>query len=257
MSACTAISGACTNWVWSTGCRLNFATGTPVPVLGTLNNAPETAAQVSDASGSLAFYTDGSRVWRNNNTLMPNGTGLIGGNSSHAGALVLPVPGSSTKYYIFQVREFEDGEQNDPLHYSVVDMNINDVVLAQKNINIPLPGTPRRLIEGETLIPHCNGTDWWLITHGGDAVNSNNDWDKYIYVTLITAAGAGPIAGIHHWHRRSRRSVLAVGRAHRVEGRLQAGRRASQVTGHRRIQLQSRHRHTDAAGQHGQHRRQP
>ncbi len=192
VNACTAISGACTNWVWSTGCRLDFASGTPVPVLGTLNAAFETASQVSDPSGNLAFYTDGSKVWRANNTLMPNGTGLIGGNSSHNGALVVPMPGSSTKYYIFQVRQFEDGEQNDPLHYTVVDMGLNDVVVAQKNVNIPLPGTPRRLIEGMTLVPHCNGTDWWLITHGADAINANNDWNKFIYVTLITATAVGP-----------------------------------------------------------------
>jgi PKD repeat protein len=195
VSACSPIAGTCTNWVWSTRCRLSFATGMPVAVGGTQNIAPETASQVSNSAGSLLFYSDGSQIFTAANTVMPNGTGIIGGNSAHTGSLILPVPGSTSTYFQFAVRQWEDGEQNDPLHYSVINMNLNgglgDVASGFKNLNIPLPGTPRRLIEGMTLIPQCNGTDWWLITHGADSINVNNDWNKYIYVTPITSAGPG------------------------------------------------------------------
>lgn len=196
VTACTPISGPCTNWVWGNRCRLNFASGMPVAVSGTKNLGPECGTQISDNSGNLLFYTDNDTVRSVNNAPMPNGGGIIGGRSSHTGALILPKPGSPTKYFLFSIRQWEDGAQSDPLHVTTVDMNLNfgfgDVVLAEKNVNIPLPGTPKRLLEGMTLIPHCNGTDWWLITHGADSTNSNYDWSKYLYVTLITSTGAGP-----------------------------------------------------------------
>jgi len=192
-SACTPITGACTNWVGTTRIGLSFASGMPVAVPGRQNTAFETGAQVSDANGNLVFYTDDNKIWKANDTLMPTFAGtttLIGGGSAHNGALAVPKPGSSSRYFLFQVREWEDGMQPDPLHYSEVDAN--DVISGQLNLNIPLPGSPKRLVEGMTLIPHCNGTDWWLVTTGsGQDLTATNNWTQFIYVTPITAAGPG------------------------------------------------------------------
>jgi len=171
--ACGPILGHCTNWVFSSGARLDFSTGIPVPVLGTQNGFGEAAGMMSSSSGSLLFYTNATQVWSANNTAMPNGSGLAGGISSHNGALAVPRPGSSTQYFLFIVSQSENGFVANPLTYNVIDMTLNagngDIVAGQKNLNIPLtPAGNKRILEGMALIPHCNGVDWWLINRGCD-----------------------------------------------------------------------------------------
>lgn len=187
VNACTAIQNSCTNWVFGSGCALSFATGVPVPFGGTLNGSPEPAAMMSDASGNLLFYSDGVKVYTSTNTVMPNSNGLLAGISSHNGVIAVPRPGSPSQYFLFTIRNWEDGPTSNPVNYSVVDMTLNaglgDVPLGQKNIFVPLPGSPTTMVEGQALIPHCNGTDWWWILNG-DGTTSGK-----IFVTLVTSAG--------------------------------------------------------------------
>ena len=190
VKACAPILSHCTNWVFSSKAAVSFATGTPVAFAGTQNTMPEPAATMSDAAGNLAFYTDGASVFDATNAVMPNGAGILAGGSSHSGVLAIPRPGSATQYFLFTVRQYEDGLTANPLNYSVVDMTLNagkgNVVPGSKNIPVALPGAPDQLLEGLALIPHCNGTDWWLITHGAGPTNGNK-----VFVTLVTAAGPG------------------------------------------------------------------
>ena len=185
--ACTPVTGACANWVQTQNVGFSWATGTPVPVSGRNTVGAEPSSAISDNSGTLLFYTDGTRALTASNTVMPNGTGLLAGISSHNGALILKRPGSSTQYFLFTVRQWEDSATPNPMNYSVVDMTLNagqgDIVSGQKNITVALPGTPNELIEGMAAIPHCNGVDWWIITNGA------NSGAGKLYVTLVTAAG--------------------------------------------------------------------
>src|SRR4029077_7110798 len=105
--------------------RLNFASGYPVPVAGTVNGGPEGPAEISSNAGNLLFYTDNKNIWNTNNVAMAGSAGLIGGNSSQNGALIFPRPGSSTQYYIFSVREAEQVGQPNPLRYHTIDMSLN------------------------------------------------------------------------------------------------------------------------------------
>ena len=199
VTACAPISGPCTNWVFGSKCRLNFASGMPVAVSGTVNLGFETSAQISNSAGALLFYTDNETIWNTNNVPMANSAGLIGGKSSHTGALIAPRPNTPNQYYQFSVREFEAYPKPDPLHISTIDMGLNgglgDVVSGQLNKPIILPvgvnQPPQGLLEGMTLLPHCNGNDWWLITCGFDSTNTSRDWERFVYVTPITQAGAG------------------------------------------------------------------
>lgn len=186
--ACSSILSHCTNWVFSSGCQLSFATGVPVAVGGRQNGFGEAAGQMSDASGNLLFYTNAGVVWDKNNNVMPNGSGLQSGISSHNGALAVPRPGSATQYFLFIIAQNEDGFVPNPATYNVIDMTLNggngDIVSGQKNLPINLlPAGNKRIMEGQTLIPHCNGVDWWLIQHGGETTSGK------IWVTLVTSAG--------------------------------------------------------------------
>lgn len=191
---CTPITGPCANWVFGTNCRLNFATGMPVAVNGTQNGGTNTeaAAQISDNAGNLLFYSNANEVWGSNNLPMPNGTGIFGGTSSHNGAIIVPRPGSSSQYFLFTVSQQENGSVPNPVRVTTIDRTLNggngDVVTGQKNIPVVLPGSPQTMLEGQALIPHCNGVDWWFITHGAGGASGK------IFVTLVKSAG--PVSSI-------------------------------------------------------------
>lgn len=192
--ACTPVTGACANWVQVTNAGFSWATGTPVPVTGRNTVGVEPTSAVSDNAGNLLFYTDGTRALTATDAVMPNGAGLLAGISSHNGALILKRPGAGSQYFLFTIRQQEDGPTSDPMHYSVVDMTLNaglgDIVVGQKNLPIVLPGSPNQLLEGMAAVPHCNGVDWWLVTNGA------NTGSGKLYVTLVT--NAGPASTIAH-----------------------------------------------------------
>jgi hypothetical protein len=124
----------------------------------------------------MLFYTDGSTVWDRNNTIMPNGTGLVSSSTCTMSAVIIPKPGSSTLYYIFTPPDYISTALY--FSYSVVDMSLNngngDVTV--KNTALFNPST-----EKVTATRHSNGTDYWVVGH------KYNSSDFYAY--LVTAAG--------------------------------------------------------------------
>src|SRR5690606_25579890 len=132
---------------------LNFNATPPVPLETHLYGYGEGSASVCDANGQLLFYTEGSLVWDRNHNLMPNGIHLIDisasptaentTSSTTQGALIIPFPDDSQKYYIFSLSSFESDKDKDldtmgRLYYSVVDMSLNsgngDIVPNQKGV---------------------------------------------------------------------------------------------------------------------------
>lgn len=165
------------NWQFSVNANLNFSTGNPVNTANTPMNAAEGSASISDASGNLLFYSDGQTVWNSTHTPMANGTGLLGHFSSSQAALIMPMPGSTTQYYLFTNGHHND---NNGLRYSIVDMSQNGglgAVTATKNVVIiPGPNTEQLM-----AVKHCNDTDFWLITRG---------WNNTQFLAyLVTSAG--------------------------------------------------------------------
>lgn len=185
--SCTPITGPCTNWVLPSNAGFDWSTGTPVPVSGRSVIGAEPSTSTSDAFGAMRFYADGTRALTATNVVMPNGTGLLAGGSSHNGVLIVPRPGNANQYFLFTVRQWEDSATPNPMNYSVVDMTLNaglgDIVSGQKNLLVSLPGSPNEMVEGMAAIPHCNGVDWWVVTNGA------NSGSGKLYVTLVTSAG--------------------------------------------------------------------
>ncbi|MFM7328946.1 MAG: hypothetical protein ACKO3B_09480, partial [Bacteroidota bacterium] len=129
------------------------------------------AGTVSDpVTGNLLFYTDGSQVVDVLGQPMPNGSGLSGNPASNQPVAVCPVPGQPGKYFIFT--NSASVTAGGSVTYSVVDMalfgngiapapGLGDVDPSRKNIGVPgLTGVSEAMI----LVPHSNGTDFWLIT---------------------------------------------------------------------------------------------
>jgi hypothetical protein len=150
--------GETDNWYFGVFAGLNFSSGAPVPVTGQTYTT-EGSASISDSAGNLLFYTDGLTVWNSQQTPMPNGTGLFGGISSTQSALIVPLPGSDSIYYIFTT---DEAGYSNGLCYSVVDLSLEfglgDVI--QKNIPLLTPCTEK--LTGVTL---KDGSQSWIVTH--------------------------------------------------------------------------------------------
>ncbi len=82
----------------------------------------EGCSSISDSAGNLLFYSDGSTVWDRNHRIMPNGTELLGDESSTQSAIIAPHPTKSNIYYLFTV-----GSTQVPTgyHYYTIDMTLN------------------------------------------------------------------------------------------------------------------------------------
>lgn len=108
-------------WYFGSGAGIDFNPGPSADPNGTLNTY-EGCSSISSPVGSLYFYTDGSVVKNANHANMTNGTGLTGGGSSTQSGQVIPVPGSSTKYYIFTQAQNVGANG---MRYSIVDMTLS------------------------------------------------------------------------------------------------------------------------------------
>src|SRR6188768_434859 len=108
-------------WFFGTFAGLDFFNGSPVVLSGSAMATNEGCATISDNNGNLLFYTDGITVWNKTHQVMPNGTGLMGGISSTQSSICIPLPGSTTIYYLFTVDEV--GGPNG-FRYSIVDMSL-------------------------------------------------------------------------------------------------------------------------------------
>jgi len=165
-------------WYFGNGAGLDFNSGSPVALTDGMLNTREGCATISDNNGDLLFYTDGMLVYNKNHTIMPNGSGLLGHNSSTQSSIIVKKPGSSTRYYIFTVDCYE--VQLNGLRYSEVDMTLDgglgDVVAINKNILLVL-----ETLEKITAIKHQNGYDFWIISR----LDNSNTYHSY----LLTSTG--------------------------------------------------------------------
>ncbi|MCC6702093.1 MAG: hypothetical protein IT221_11245, partial [Fluviicola sp.] len=177
----TSVHGQLENniWYFGTNAGLNFSTSPPTAILGSLS-ALEGTASICNSSGSLLFYTNGVTVWNANHLVMQNGSGILGGASSTQPALIVPIPQSCQKYYLFTT---EDHMGSKTFRYSIVDMCLNGglggIDPAHKNVPIAI-----NISEKLTAVMHSNGTDIWVITH----VLSSNVFKVF----LVDAAGIHP-----------------------------------------------------------------
>ncbi len=143
------------------------------------------ATMCDNANGNLLFYTDGASVRDRNHSIMPNGAGLLGGLSSSQSSLILPMPGSSTIYFIFTTPETNLG--NDPAAYSIVDMTLNTGLGDVTTKNVILY---QNVGEQLTATTKADGTGYWIVVKelGSDAFISYS----------LTAAGVNSTPVISH-----------------------------------------------------------
>ncbi len=166
------------NWYFGEFAGLNFNTPNPTPLLEGQLATIEGCATISDRNGTLLFYTDGVTIWDRRHQVMPNGQNLLGHSSSTASALIVPKPGSLSRYYVFTIDKpsyfLTEGEPIDGVNYSEVDLSLNggfgDVVVNTRNRHLITydAGDPvqneYKSSEKITAVSHGNGSSIWVIT---------------------------------------------------------------------------------------------
>jgi gliding motility-associated-like protein len=170
------------HWVFGSHCVLDFSSGSPVPAIApfTIGTA-EGCASVSDiGTGQYLFSVLAATASNKNLAFMQNGQNLKAGTYCTQADLIVPLPGSNHIYYV--ITNVDMFSSTYGIHYSIVDMNLQNGLGAviTKNVYLMSPPNTDKL----TAVRHCNGTDYWIITH---PFNSNS-----FYVYLLTASGINP-----------------------------------------------------------------
>jgi gliding motility-associated-like protein len=155
-------------WFFGGNAGIDFRSGTVAATSDSAMNTGEGCAALSDADGNLLFYTDGSTIYNRNHQVMLNGTGLKGNSSSTSSAVVIPLPGSENRFYVFTVDTDDLVYRNaEGMHYSIVDMTLDNragaVETDSKNTQI-LARTSEKL----TAIENDSDTGYWVITQFED-----------------------------------------------------------------------------------------
>ena len=163
----------------------------PIEISGALITS-EGCAAISDATtGQLLFYTDGQTVYNvydnTSGTAIPNGTGLQGDSTSTSSAIIVPMPGSTTHYYIFAIsaRTEDTSQPQIGLSYSIVDATISTAPVVTATKNMLLEANARERV---IAIKKANCEDYWIIA-------TNNTGDTF-YVFSLTSDSTNPITSL-------------------------------------------------------------
>ncbi len=174
-----------TIWYFGHNAGLDFSANPPQAISGQLNSN-EGCAVMCDRTGQLLFYSNGESIWDKTPQIMPDGSNLAGGFSSTQAALILTLPGSFMKYYLFTM---EDHNEDGDFYYSIVDMSLRnglgDIQAGSKNTHIT-----NTICEKAIAIPHQNGVDSWIISHkyGSDQFLAYLFTKDGLYSTPVTSA---------------------------------------------------------------------
>ncbi|HZF99549.1 MAG TPA: hypothetical protein VEY71_01030, partial [Chitinophagales bacterium] len=193
LSFCLCLSACAANaqlynrtWYFGGNAGIDFNQTPPVKLINSAMNTNEGCASISDpATGEILFYTNGDTVWNREHQPMPNGFGLGGHYSTSQAALIVPAPGNPQLFYVFTVYAQANEYINfccgsGGLNLNVVDMTL-DGGLGDVTVKNQLVLTPTA--EKLTAVKHCNGVDYWVLTHEWDSDN--------FFAFPLTAAGLG------------------------------------------------------------------
>lgn len=189
------------------GIRFSRSNNQPSLVTQTPLGSGGSAVVNDPVNGNLLFYTDGSGVYDVAHNLMPNGGGLNGNTNGNQPVVVAKVPGQATQYYI--ITNSADFTTGGNISLTVVDMSLfGNAVFPTPALgdvatkNVPIAGLTGRS-EAMIVVPHSNGTDFWLITH----VNGSPDYSVTLFnstgpstTNLITGLGFIEVAANFSYH---------------------------------------------------------
>jgi hypothetical protein len=151
------------HWYFGEYCGVDFSHGVPYGISGGQITGWEGCSTVGDMDGNLLFYTDGQVVYDKNHNVMENGADLMGHWSSAQSSLIVRVPQSNDKFYLFTTDEAGEQHFVDGWRYSIIDMTQNGglgAVTETKNVLLE-----EMVTERQVAIMHANNINVWIIAH--------------------------------------------------------------------------------------------
>lgn len=158
-------------WYFGQNAGIDFNKQPPVPISGPLNT-PEGCSVICDRNGEVIFSTDGLRVYDKNDieitttlvggvpTPIPIPPGIGGEPGSTQSALIMPVAGDETIFYIFTTQQVH-GSNTYELRYSLYDLKLNggNGGLVEYNKLLFTRSTERITGNGQWMIAHEYGNN--------------------------------------------------------------------------------------------------
>lgn len=158
------------NWYFGQYMGMKFENDQIIPLSNGRLYTGEGCATMSDSNGNLLFYTDGTTVFNRLHTVMENGNNLFGNSSSTQSAIVIPFPGTTSKYVIFTVSADDaatpTSTTNKGFNFYYVDMELAN------GLGAVIHPTENRLLEISSekiaAVKHINKKHYWVVTHFED-----------------------------------------------------------------------------------------
>ncbi len=172
--------GEFNKWYFGVNAGIDFNSTPPSALPAGAMNTMHASVSVADSTGSLLFYSQGQSVWNRNHQVMPNGSGLLGGQMNQQ-VFAVKKPGADNLYFLFSIYSnlFPPGYG---LYYSMIDMNLNgglgDIAAGYKNIQV---AGAEQAVSGIHGTRHFNNQDVWIVVRS----SNTNQYVSY----LITSAG--------------------------------------------------------------------
>ncbi|WP_055448913.1 T9SS type B sorting domain-containing protein [Lacinutrix mariniflava] len=164
------------NWYFGNNAAINFnLTNNSVSSVdnGQLITA-EGCTSISDENGNLILYTDGSTIYNAANSIMENGSGLLGDDSSTQSAIAIPKPDDSNIYYVFTVGS---NSNSTGLNYYTIDLSFNSglgkVVGSHTNLLIKCAE------KISAVLKDCATGNIWVMAFSNADGNSANNMDTF------------------------------------------------------------------------------
>jgi hypothetical protein len=186
---------------------MNFYSGNPVISPDSLEmNLVRCAANISDASGNLLFYTNGYYIADASHDTMANGNNISpsswsalqpDGLNVPQACLIIPIPDSGGLYYLFH-STLDNAPYYNRGHYlyvSKIDMSLNGGlggVIYKNNVILQDSLNPGKI----TACKHANGRDWWVVCQ---RVNSNTYFKFLVTPTGILGPFIQNIGNARTW----------------------------------------------------------
>ena len=172
------ISHRADNWVFGKNSIINFSNGIATSDTLVYVLLPQGGSTYSDINGNLLMFSDGLKVWDNNNDTIC--TNLNGNNFASQSALFVPKPGSVTTYYLFTVDIYIPPVFTDGINYTIIEYNnVGEAIVVSKN-NLLLTENAQKI----AATKHQNNKDYWIVVHGfGDNKGGN------FYSYLLSQSG--------------------------------------------------------------------
>lgn len=155
-------------WPSGSAVRIDFQTGSAIlnnPVTDTFGQGSTSAfegnvAVTNPVTGELLFVTDGNKVYRGVDGLLASGPAVGGNESAGEAAAVIPDPSGILGRNFLIIGNSASGTVGS-LKMAKYDLQTNTV----SDIKILLSNVINEALE---VIPHTNGTDYWILVHTND-----------------------------------------------------------------------------------------